>query len=60
VGRSAERAVAVADLTDPEALAEVHRRLRRLGVDRALRRAGVRDGQVVRIAGVELVYEETS
>ena len=38
VGRSAERAVALSDLTDAGAQAEAVRRLRRLGVDRALAR----------------------
>lgn len=57
-GRPAERAVALADLTDDEALAYVQQRLRRLGVERALVRAGVRDGDVVRIGPLELTYEE--
>jgi len=37
------------DLTDDEALAEIVRRLRALGVDRLLARAGVLDGDVVTI-----------
>ena len=48
-GRPAERAVRFQDLTDDEALAEIVRRLRALGVDRMLTRAGVRDGDVVSI-----------
>jgi GTP-binding protein len=48
-GREAERAVALNDLTDAQALAYVQNRLRRLGVDRALARAGAREGDVVRI-----------
>ena len=44
-GRAAERAVALSDLTDDGAQAEAVRRLRRLGVDRALARAGARDGR---------------
>ena len=47
VGRAAVRAVGLSDLTDPGALDELHRRLARLGVDRALARAGARDGDVV-------------
>ncbi|MDQ3896027.1 MAG: GTPase ObgE, partial [Actinomycetota bacterium] len=42
LGRPAERAVAVNDLTNPQALDYVRHRLRRLGVDRALARAGAR------------------
>jgi GTP-binding protein len=48
-GRPAVRAVRFQDLTDDEALAEIVRRLRTLGVDRMLTRAGVRDGDVVNI-----------
>jgi GTP-binding protein len=58
VGRLAERVVAMADLTNPEALAYAQDRFRRLGVDRALARAGARTGDTVRIAGIELEYHE--
>src|SRR5438093_1584561 len=58
VGRLAERVVAMADLTNPDALAYVQDRFRRLGVDRALARAGARSGDTVRIAGIELEYSE--
>jgi GTP-binding protein len=58
VGRLAERVVAMADMTNPEALAYVQDRFRRLGVDRALARAGARNGDTVRIAGIELEYHQ--
>jgi GTP-binding protein len=48
-GRSAERAVRFQDLTDDQALAEIVKRLKALGVDRVLTRAGARDGDVVTI-----------
>ena len=57
-GRVAERVVAMADLTNAEAIAYVHERFRRIGVDRALQRAGARDGDRVRIGTVELEYFE--
>jgi GTP-binding protein len=57
VGRSARRAVALSDLTNPEALAYAQGRLRRLGVDRALVRAGARDGDRVRIGDFEFDYQ---
>ena len=57
-GRSAERVVAMADLTNVEALAYVQDRLRRMGVERALSRAGARDGDVVRVGSAELEYVE--
>ena len=56
VGRPAERVVAMADLTNAEALAYVQDRLARLGVDRALARAGAREGDTVRIGPFELDY----
>ena len=54
-GKAAERAVALADLTVPEAADLAARRLARLGVDNALRDAGARPGDDVRIG--ELVFE---
>jgi GTP-binding protein len=56
-GRSAERAVALSDLTDPSALAYAQSRLRRLGVDRYLARAGARAGDRVRIGDFEFEYQ---
>ncbi|MEI8001763.1 MAG: GTPase ObgE [Actinomycetes bacterium] len=58
VGRSAERVVAMADLTNLEALQYVQDRFRRMGVERALQRAGASEGDVVRIGQVELEYVE--
>jgi len=57
-GRSAERVVAMADLTNDEAIEYVQLRLRRMGVERALARAGAREGDVVRVGPVELEYQE--
>ena len=45
MGRQAERAVALSDLTHIEALDEAQRRLPPLGVDKALARAGARAGR---------------
>jgi GTP-binding protein len=56
-GRPAERAVALADLTDPDAISYVQQKLARMGVERALARAGAAEGDVVRIGDHELVYE---
>ncbi|MGH9137214.1 MAG: GTPase ObgE [Acidimicrobiales bacterium] len=58
VGRGAERAVALSDLTNPDALAYAQRRLRSLGVDRALGRIGAREGDVVRVGGFEFEYHD--
>ena len=57
LGRDASRAVALSDLTNPEALDFAHQRLAALGVDRALGRAGARNGDVVRIGSLSFVYE---
>ena len=56
VGRVAERAVALNDLTTDEAADYVQGRLRRIGVDRALARAGARDGDVVHIGELSFVW----
>lgn len=58
-GKSAERVVAMADLTSEEAIAYVQDRFRRMGVERALARAGAREGDTVRIGAVELEYVES-
>ena len=57
-GRVAERVVAMADLTNEEAMQYVQHRLRAMGVERALARAGAREGDLVRIGPVELDYVE--
>jgi GTP-binding protein len=57
LGRAAQRAVALSDLTNPEAIAYAQGHLRRLGVDRALARAGARPGDRVSIAGFEFEYQ---
>jgi GTP-binding protein len=56
-GREARRAVALSDLGDVQALAVAHGRLRRLGVDRALARAGAKAGDTVVIGDLAFEYE---
>jgi GTP-binding protein len=56
VGRAAERAVALSDLNDDQALDVVLGRLRRLGVDRLLARAGARDGDEVRVGELSFTW----
>jgi GTPase len=60
IGREAERAVALSDLTNPSALDEVWIRLRRLGVHRALVRAGADSGDTVVIGAMQFDYEPDS
>jgi GTPase len=56
LGRSAVRAVALSDLTIPEALAYAQGRLRSLGVDRALARAGAHDGDEVTVGAMTFTW----
>lgn len=56
-GRRAERAVAVSDITNADALAYVQHRLKQMGVDRALVRAGAREGEIVHIGGFSFEYQ---
>lgn len=58
LGRDAIRAVRLSDLSDEGALRVVHERLGALGLLRALRRLGARDGDVVRVGDLELTYED--
>jgi len=55
-GRAAERAVALSDLTNLEALSYVQDRLHKLGVDKALAKAGATDGDVVEIGRFSFEY----
>jgi GTP-binding protein len=57
LGRAALRAVGFSDLTQSEALDEARRRLDRLGVDRALARAGARNGDLVHIGALTFTYD---
>jgi GTP-binding protein len=58
VGRQAIRAVALSDLTQVEALDEAHRRLKALGVDKALARAGAKNGDSVKIGRLVFTFED--
>jgi GTP-binding protein len=57
-GRDAIRAVALSDLTRHDALAEAHRRLQAMGIDRALAKAGAQPGDPVRIGRLVFDYAE--
>ena len=55
-GRQAERAVALNDLTNIEALEYIQVTLERIGVNKALRRAGIRQGDYVQIGELQFDY----
>ena len=57
-GRAATRAVALSDLTDAGALAYAQDRLRSLGVERALARAGASYGDEVRVGDFSFTYAD--
>ena len=57
LGREAARAVRLNDLTNLEAMDEARSRLNKLGVDRALARAGARNGDTVHIASLSFDFE---
>jgi GTP-binding protein len=55
-GRSVERAAAMTDPDNPEAMQWLEQRLRRLGVTRALEEAGIQAGDTVVIGPLELTW----
>jgi len=56
-GRRIERIAAQTDFSIDESAERFQRDLERMGIDRELRRAGVEPGDVVRVGGVELVWQ---
>lgn len=58
IGRQAERAVALSDITNPDAADYARDQLKRMGVEKALARAGATEGDTVRIGGFEFDYTE--
>lgn len=57
-GKFVERAAAMLDASLPEAVERFQRALKRIGVDRALRRAGIREADVVRCGGFEFEWTD--
>ncbi len=55
-GRQAERAVSLNDLTNIEALEYIQSTLEKIGVNKALRKAGIRQGDHVQIGGLQFEY----
>lgn len=56
-GRQALKAVRLSDLTDPAALEHAQKRLDSLGVNKALSKAGAREGDIVHIGDISFEYE---
>ena len=57
LGRAAARAVGVSDIHNTMALEHVHRQLTKLGVDKALTRAGARNGDLVHVGTFSFNFE---
>jgi GTP-binding protein len=57
-GDDVERLVVMTDLANEEAVRYLHRRLERMGVIRRLRELGAKQGDRVRIGGIELDFVE--
>lgn len=57
-GEEVERLAVMTNWEQDEAVRHFHRMLEKMGVVRALRRAGVKDGDTVIIGGVELEWKE--
>ena len=55
-GRKAERAVSLNDLTNTEALEYIQFTLEKLGVNKALRKAGIKEGDFVQIGDLQFEY----
>ena len=56
-GTTVERLIAMTDLSRPQAIDYLQTQLRRIGVTKALERAGVQPGDTVRIGSEELTWE---
>ncbi len=57
-GRAALRAVALSDMTNVDALDHMRSRLRKIGLNRALLRAGAKAGDIIHIGEFSFEYEE--
>lgn len=57
-GRFVERAAAMLDATLPEAVDRFQKTLKRIGVDKALRRVGIKEGDKVRCGPMEFDWSE--
>lgn len=57
-GRRPEVLVAQADLDNEESVRHLHRRLRKMGVLKKLKQLGVKEGDTVRVGGVEFEYTD--
>ncbi|MDE2490155.1 MAG: GTPase ObgE [Elusimicrobia bacterium] len=57
-GKFVERASAMLDVSLPEAVSRYQHTLKRIGVDKALKKAGIRDGDTVRCGSFEFEWSD--
>ena len=57
-GEPVERIMRRVNITDYESLFYLHRKLNELGIDTALKKAGVKDGDTIRIGSYEMTWED--
>ena len=57
-GRSIERVVAMSDLNNEDALDYVHQKLTRMGLEKAMKKYGISQGDIVRIGEMEFEFED--
>ncbi|MBP9115241.1 MAG: GTPase ObgE [Acidimicrobiia bacterium] len=58
VGKSIERIISMHDLSNEEALSYIQQKFVKMGVEKAIRRAGVGIGDIVRVGNFEFEYSE--
>ncbi|MBI3550226.1 MAG: GTPase ObgE [Elusimicrobia bacterium] len=58
VGDDVERLATMTNFVQPEAVERLQNIMKRIGVDKFLKRAGIREGDMVRIGSVELEWSE--
>lgn len=58
IGKSIERIISMHDLSNEEALSYIQSRFAKMGVDKAIRRAGVGVGDIVHVGNFEFEYSE--
>ncbi|MFN8016093.1 MAG: GTPase ObgE [Acidimicrobiia bacterium] len=57
-GKTIERVVAMTDITNEDALDYVHQKMNRMGVEKAMKKFGILDGDIVHIGELEFEYKD--
>ncbi len=57
-GEAVDKIIRRVNITDYESLFYLHKKLNEVGLDKALKKAGVKDGDTVKIGNYEMVWED--